>query len=105
MNKIPGYKKDSNGIIVKDVNYKKPEVSTVQESPSSDINLDHLIGRGLVTLERLMKSVSQKVTSETYDRDTVLNLKDVMAMLYTIKDRESELLEDLSDEQLEKLSK
>lgn len=102
MRKVVGYTKDENGIFVKD----KPKVSPPSpEANPADISIDSLIGIGLLGLDRLMKSILRHITAETYERDTVMNLKDVMTMLHSLKAIEKEQLAELSDEDLEKMSK
>jgi hypothetical protein len=82
--------------------YLPPSKPVVPEPEVDDISIDNLMGKGLLALSRLMKSVLVDITAKTYDRDTVMNLKDAMAMLKDLKKEERELLENLSDEELEK---
>ena len=52
-----------------------------------------------------MKLLEKDVKSGSPSRETVMSLKDTMAMLHALKDRENTLLKNLTDEELEKLSK
>lgn len=103
MRKVVGYTKDNNGIFVKDS--PKSPASPSPEANPADISIDSLIGIGLLGLDRLMKSILRHITAETYERDTVMNLKDVMTMLHSLKAIEKEQLAELSDDDLEKMSK
>lgn len=85
--------------------------SKIQEPPqatepfSTDVSIDDLLGKGLAALDRLMKVIMMDISTGAPERDTVMNLKDVMAMLHELKKKEKELLENLSDEELESLIK
>lgn len=78
-----------------------PKVTTPLESPRG-LSIDDLLMRGLHTCDLLMKDLTEHVTHRTYDRETVQNLKDVMAMLHDLKEKEAALIEDLTDEELSK---
>lgn len=67
-----------------------------------DISIDELLGKGLMAIYGIMKSINSEVRSEQYKRDTVQNLKDVMAILKELKKEERELLSKMSDEEISK---
>lgn len=79
----------------------------VKKPPSSliDVSIDDLLSIGLTTLSRLMQSLAVQVTDGTYDRETIMNLKDAMAMLKDLKKEEKDLLDNMSDDQLAQLVK
>lgn len=103
MKKIVGGIKDANGIFVVEPKKALPPISI--ESPAEDISIDNLIGRGLVALDRLMKVIMTDISTGLPNRDTVQNLKDCMAMLHSLKEKEKDFLDNLSDDELEKLIK
>lgn len=67
-----------------------------------DISIDHLMGKGLMAVYGIMKSINLQVRSEKYKRDTVMNLKDVMAILKELKKEEREILSKMTDEEISK---
>lgn len=74
--------------------------------PDAPPSIDLLMAKGLTALERTLNSVM--VATEgglTPDRNTILNLKDCMFMLHDLKKAEKEILEALTDEELERLAK
>lgn len=107
MKKIIGGTKDENGMYIaepkKDILVASPPISI--DPVAEDISIDNLIGRGLVALDRLMKVIMINISSGAPNRDTVMNLRDAMAMLHSLKEKEKELIDGLSDEALEKIAK
>jgi hypothetical protein len=95
---IPGYK-DENGMFVKQPKAVEPVVDKHEEP--GDISIDALMGRGLKCLWALIRHLEVDVQHPT--RETVQNLKDVMAILKELKKDEKDFLESLSDEELLKL--
>lgn len=100
---IPGGKKDENGI------YQKIEAApqAIQETEGNgddgNISIDDLLKKGLLAIKRAMKSVLAEVSAGSPSRETIQNLKDLMAMLKELKKEEKDILDNLSDEELEKL--
>ena len=78
-----------------------------QEAPSipTDISIDDLMSRGLQAIYGTMRAIMADVATGAPSRETVMNLKDIMAMLHDLKKKEQELLDNLSDEQLAELLK
>lgn len=70
-----------------------------------ELSIDDLLYRGLVTIDRILKGITEKVTAGLNDRDTTGDLKDVMTMLRDLKKEEKELLEKMNNEELENLMK
>lgn len=67
-----------------------------------DISIDSLMLKGLQAIERTMSCVLKEANAGPPSRESIQNLKDCMAMLQVLKERETEVLEELSDEDLEK---
>lgn len=84
---IPGTK-DANGAFV-------PE-------PPMDLSIDSLLKNGLEAIHGVMKSCLRESKSGVPSRESVMNLKDCIAMLNTLKDKEDALLSDMDDEALAK---
>lgn len=107
MKKIAGWAKDENGFYIKEnpkVNPLTKEVPAAESSPA-DINIDSLMGKGLLALDRLMKVILTDISTGIPERDTVMNLKDVMGMLHILKAKEEADLALLPTDQLKKMSK
>ncbi len=88
-------------VTTKEVVKEIPTVVPIQDT----LDIDTLLQRGLTSISRMMTVIVDQSTSGTFDRETVQNLKDIMGILEHLKKRESELLDDLTDEELESLSK
>lgn len=67
-----------------------------------DISIDELMGKGLMAIYGIMKSINNEVRSEKYKRNTVMNLKDVMAILKELKKEERDVLSKMTDEEISK---
>lgn len=76
-----------------------------KEVPSTDVSIDGLLNAGLQAIKQTMKSIHDELNLGSPSRETVMNLKDVMAMLRDLKKDEKDILADISDEQLEKMMK
>ena len=74
-----------------------------KKSQASDISVDDLLKGGLQAIKGIMKVVSQEINTGMPSRDTVMNLRDCMNMLYELKKKEKEFLDSMTDEELEKL--
>lgn len=66
---------------------------------SVDTNIQH----AYVAVQYLLARIKKDVQSGNYNRETVTSLKDCLGMLFDLKKREDELLENLSKEELEKI--
>ncbi len=88
-------------VTTKEVIKEIPAVIPIQDT----LDIDTLLQRGLTSISRMMTVIVDQSTSGTFDRETVQNLKDIMGILEHLKKREAELLDDLTDEELESLSK
>lgn len=82
--------------------YLPPEPVAPEQEP--DLDIDSLMKRGLAAIARLMRVITTDISTGCPSRETVQNLKDAMSMLKDLKERETELLESMSDEELEKLA-
>lgn len=72
-------------------------------APDPALSIDVLMKRGLLAIDRTLTLVLRNVSGGNPSREDIMNLKDCMGMLQTLKERESELLEEMSLEDLEKL--
>lgn len=84
--------------------YVKPASIRDEGQPS----LDGLLAMGLLAIKRSLQAVNEHITSQyplVPDREAIMDLKDIMSMLHELKKKESEILEELSTEDLEKLKK
>ena len=52
-----------------------------------------------------MRSITAEVNMGTASRETVQNLKDIMTLLLELKKKEKEFLDDMTDDELERLAK
>lgn len=107
---IPGFKND-NGVYVREPAKNEPApLTSPQATPKEtikddDISIDELFKRGLLAIHRLMSLINQEIVMGMPERDTVANLKDCMSMLETLKKREQDLLDKMSDDELEEYNK
>lgn len=85
---------------LKDGPDKQAEVEVVRED-SPDPSIDSMLKRGLENLDRLMRVITKDLSTGSPSRETVMNLKDAMSMLQTLKEREEEILEEMTDEELD----
>lgn len=99
MRKIIGGAKDEQGIFVKE------QAAPTPAPESTDISIDDLMRAGLQAIKGTMKAIMSDVNTGMPSRETVMNLKDVMGMLKELKKEERELLDNMTDEQLEKMLK
>lgn len=80
----PGIK-DQNGAYVK-----------IAPPLDTELSIDELLKQGLKQVHMLLQVLQAQISSGSPSRDTVMNLKDCMAMLHSLKEKETELLENLS---------
>lgn len=102
---IPGGSKDEFGA------YTKASVSSIESPPEAvgagipgvdkSKGVDDLLLEGLYQIQRILSLVKKEIDMGVAERDTVQNLKDVMALLFELKKREKELLDDMSPEELD----
>lgn len=85
---VPGVKDDSGAFV--------PE--------SKDLSIDGLMLSGLEAIYGVMRSCLAEAKTGCPSRESVMNLKDCMSMLSNLKEREAEVLEKLSDEELKRLA-
>lgn len=106
---IPGYKNE-NGVYVKEPKKELEDNLPEALAPSkslipAEISIDDLMRSGLENIWGIMRAIKVDVGTGIPSRETVQNLKDVMAMLKELKKEERDLLESMSDEELDKLVK
>lgn len=97
--KIPGYAMDSQGTIT-----KKPEPPKKEESEEDSVNIDKLRHRGLRSIHGIIRAIETDVGSGHPARETIMNLKDIMAILKDLKAEERDYLDSLDETQLQELS-
>ncbi len=69
-----------------------------------DLSIDTLMQEGLATLHDVIKACRREASNGNPSRESVQNLKDAMYMLHQLKEKEQEILEDMSDEDLAKVA-
>lgn len=97
MKKLIGGQKDEHGLYIQN----RPQ----EEVEPTDISIDDLLKAGLQAIRKAMKCVKEDINTGAPSRETIMNLKDLMSMLKDLKKEEREFLDNLTDEQLEQLSK
>jgi len=80
-------------------------VETQAPSPTSEASIDDLLKQGLRAIEKSISFLSTEITKNHVDREIIGSLKDCMTMLHELKKKEKELLDNMSDEELERLVK
>lgn len=92
--KIIGGLKDENGIYL-----------PVQKEPEEKVtSIDDLLYVGLRSISKAMMAVQSEINmGGVPSRETVQTLKDLMSMLKDLKKDEKDVLENLTDDQLEQL--
>lgn len=102
---------DGKNISIKDENgqYVPSRPAPLQPATpkqiENDISIDDLLNLGLDAIRGTMRAIRADVGTGMPTRETVQNLRDIMGMLNDLKKKEQELLDNLSDEQLEALLK
>lgn len=94
--------KDASGAYVKESPGTSPTLVT-PDPPTADI--DSMLQRGLAAIDRLMRVITMDISTGAPSRETVMNLKDAMGMLESLKKREAELLDTMSEEELQAAAK
>lgn len=83
----------------------EPSPPRVQEEVDPNLSIDSLLQRSLLTINRMLKHITIQSTDGTWDRESVQNLKDLTMMLLEFKKKEAEILDQMSDDQLEAMVK
>jgi hypothetical protein len=93
------YIKDSKG------QYVKVEVPKPEPVPSrTDVSIDSLLNKGLLAIERTMRHIVERSVHGVLERSDVQNLKDLMVLLQELKEKEDDILNKMTDEELEKIA-
>jgi hypothetical protein len=95
--------KDSNGAYITE-QVSPPGPAPLPSDVITDISIDSLLNRGLRAIYGLMRAIETDIGTGAPSRETVQNLKDALGMLKDLKKDEKDLLDELSDEQLEKMA-
>lgn len=72
---------------------------------AKDLSIDALMQEGLAALHDVMKACRREAANGNPSRESVMNLRDAMAMLKVLKESEKDLIEELTDSDLEKIAK
>lgn len=82
---------------------KEPEAKPAPEVLPHDISIDDLLGRGIRDIGMILVKIRSDILASVSvpSRETVQSLKDCLAMLSDLKKKEQELLESLSETELE----
>lgn len=74
-------------------------------APPPNLSIDEQLGMGLEAISYIIVDIHHKAKHDQWEREDIQNLKDVMTMLSDLKKKEADLLEQLSDEEVQKLVK
>lgn len=77
--------------------------AVVKDIPLNDISIDKLLTDGLLGIYREVKNLLYLSAKGKLGKDSARDLRDTVKLLFELKDREKDLLENLSNEDLEKL--
>jgi len=99
---------DGTNIGVKDENGSYLPSTPIKKAPAvevEDVSIDSLLHRAFRTIHGIIRAIEVDVGTGSPSRETIMNLRDVMAMLKELKKEEREFIDSLSDEDLVKLNK
>ena len=84
--------------------YVASQAKALDEEPSPVISIDDTIKEGLTTVRRIVVKIRENTARGVIpDREVVMTLKDCMSMLWEARKKEQELLEDMSEAELQKM--
>ena len=92
---VPGPKDESGAFV-------KPQAPK-PEAPTPARGADELLASGLDALDRIMKRIHRDIASDPTappNRNTVQSLKDCMAMLHEFREKENDILDQMTDEEI-----
>jgi hypothetical protein len=98
---LPSSPKDANGAYLPETKHTTSSSSPV-DPPDRTENIDAMLKDGLSLIYLMLRTVRINVSGPTLERADVQNLKDIMAMLSDLKEKERDILEEMDDEQLKK---
>lgn len=86
----------------------KPKIVT-EAAKDTDVSIDALMQKTLLGIDRALtctlKDINQcAMGAVTPSREAIMNLKDCLSMLVSLKEREKEILDGLPDDELERIS-
>lgn len=73
----------------------------IKEPAKPPKSIDGLLAEALMNIERIMDTISMKAAARATEREDVQSLKDLVSLLQDMKEKERELLDSLTDEELE----
>lgn len=100
---IPGGYKDENGIFQRNPPTPAPLPPIVKED-LSDVDIDHELKRILRTTRTFLNHIHADIGPGNIKRDSGDNLKKCLDIFMSIKKYEKDVLDKMSDEELEKLA-
>ena len=72
----------------------------MDDQPLSEVSVDRLIDNGLTVLQREMKNLLSQSARGKLDAASACDLRDMVKLLFELKDRESDLLKGKTDDEL-----
>jgi len=75
---------------------------TVEESPNPDVSLDEIGKRIIIAMDRATRQLLTSISSGDVSREVIGALKDCQSMYKDLRKDEKEILEGMSDEDIEK---
>lgn len=74
-----------------------------QEPNVYELSIDEMLKTSLKQIHRLLEGIKGEIGTSKFNRNTVMNLRDCVAMLQDLREKEVEVLKSLSSEDLEKI--
>ena len=86
------------------VENSKPIRKELSSEPiAADISLDDLIGKSLLILYRETRALLEESSAGKLSKDSAVCVRDNLKLLKELKEKEKSVLDNLTDEELEKL--
>lgn len=79
---------------------KQVELEKMSDPSTADISIERLIELGLTALDREIRNLTFASSKGKLDAPSARDLRDHLKLLFELKDRESDFLKGLSDEEL-----
>jgi hypothetical protein len=82
------------------------EVAKTAPSASipQNLSIDELLLKALNEVRRLLDIIGKDIGTNAPSRETVMNLKDCTSMLMSLKEHEKDVLDSMTDEQIEEVA-
>ncbi len=82
----------------------EPKVVQPPDPKLTDISLDELLSKSILILYREIRSLLLESSTGKLCKDSAQSLRDYIKLLNELKEREKDVLESLSDEQLKEIA-